>query len=59
MGQKNAILQKRTGEVVENKGSALQNGTKRTGERTEQVLWNQWLWKNEPEKETGYLIENK
>jgi hypothetical protein len=38
MGQKTSILQKRTGEVVENKGSAIQNGTKRTGERTEEVF---------------------
>jgi hypothetical protein len=34
MGQKTLILQKRTGEVIENKRSASQNGTKRTGKRT-------------------------
>jgi len=38
VGQKTSILQKRTGEVIENKGSALQNGTKRTGKRTGEVL---------------------
>jgi hypothetical protein len=30
VGQKISILQKRTGEVIENKAPALQNGTKRT-----------------------------
>ncbi len=38
VGQKTSILQKRTGEVVENKGLAIKNGTKRTGKRTEEVL---------------------
>jgi hypothetical protein len=50
MGQENRFLQKRTGEVVENKGSASQNGTKRTGKRSGEVLWNQRLLKNEPEQ---------
>jgi hypothetical protein len=38
VGQKTLILQKRTGEVVENKRSALQNGTKRTGKPAGEVL---------------------
>jgi hypothetical protein len=38
MGQKNAFLQKRTGEVIENKGQALQNGTKRTEKRTGEIV---------------------
>jgi hypothetical protein len=38
VGQKTSILQKRTGEVIENKGPASQNGTKRTGERSGEVL---------------------
>ena len=38
VGQNTLILQKRTGEVVENKGPALQNGTKRTEKRTGEVL---------------------
>ncbi|HZT71466.1 MAG TPA: hypothetical protein VFC10_17195 [Terriglobia bacterium] len=38
VGQKTSILQKRTGEVIENKGSELQNGIKRTGKRTGEVL---------------------
>src|SRR5579883_3652323 len=38
MGQKNAFLQKRTGEVIENKRSGLQNGTKRTGKRSGEVV---------------------
>ncbi|HZT71233.1 MAG TPA: hypothetical protein VFC10_15995 [Terriglobia bacterium] len=38
MGQKILILQKRTGEVIENKGSAFQNGTKRTEKRTGEVI---------------------
>jgi hypothetical protein len=38
MGQNDSFLRKRTGEVIENKGSATQNGTKRTGKRTGEVL---------------------
>jgi hypothetical protein len=38
MGQNNAFLQKRTGEVIENKRSGLQNGTKRTGKRSGEVV---------------------
>jgi hypothetical protein len=34
MGQKDAFLPKRTGEVIENKGSSPQNGTKRTEKRS-------------------------
>jgi hypothetical protein len=45
MGQKDVILPKRTGELIENKGSAPQNGTKRTEKRTGEVLQNQHLWK--------------
>jgi hypothetical protein len=45
MGQKRLILQKRTGEVIENKGSALQNGTKRTGERSGELVENKCLQK--------------
>jgi hypothetical protein len=30
VGQENSFLQKRTGEVIENKGATIQNGTKRT-----------------------------
>jgi hypothetical protein len=38
MGQKDAFLPKRTGEVIENKGQAVQNGTKRTEKRTGEVV---------------------
>jgi hypothetical protein len=38
VGQKTSVLQKRIGEVIENKGSAPQNGTKRTEKRTGQVI---------------------
>ncbi|HZT71070.1 MAG TPA: hypothetical protein VFC10_15150 [Terriglobia bacterium] len=50
MGQKIRFLQKRTGEVIENKGAAIQNGTKRTGKRSGEVVEKRRLWKNEPEK---------
>src|SRR5579884_1182545 len=55
MGQKNRFLQKRTGEVVENKGQALQNGTKRTEKRSGEVIEN----KSRQEKRTGEYRKTK
>ncbi|TAM84237.1 MAG: hypothetical protein EPN47_02670 [Acidobacteria bacterium] len=61
-GTKNTIFEKRTGEVVENKGSAPKNEPERTGKRSGEVVENTYLWKkrtgNEPVNSVGYVVEN-
>jgi len=52
--KKNTFFQKRTGEVIENKGSGPKSEPERTGNRSGEVVENTFLWKkrteNEPEK---------
>ncbi|TAM82823.1 MAG: hypothetical protein EPN47_09270 [Acidobacteria bacterium] len=61
-GTKNTIFEKRTGEVVENKGSAPKNEPERTEKRSGEVIENTYLWKkrtgNEPKNRAGYVVEN-
>src|SRR5689334_1451954 len=47
--KKNTFFQKRTGEVIENKGSRLKSEPDRTGKRSGEVVENTYLWK----KRTG------
>ena len=60
--KKNTFFQKRTGEVAENKGSALKNEPERTGKRTGEVVENTLLWKkrteNEPENTASGMVGN-
>ncbi|TAM81497.1 MAG: hypothetical protein EPN47_12125 [Acidobacteria bacterium] len=61
MGQKNSFFKKRTGEVVENKGSASKNEPERTGKRSGEVVENTLLRKkrteNEPELKAAMLLK--
>ena len=56
-------MEKRTGEVIENKESEPKSEPDRTGNRTGEVVENTWLWKkrteNEPENEPGHVPDNK
>src|SRR5690348_7373718 len=47
--KKNTFFQKRTGEVIENKGSGPKSEPERTGKRSGEVVENTFLWK----KRTG------
>ncbi|HXH51506.1 MAG TPA: hypothetical protein VNM47_19375, partial [Terriglobia bacterium] len=55
-------FEKRTREVVENKGLATKNEPKRTQKQSRDVGENTFLWKkqtqNEPENEPGHVGEN-
>jgi hypothetical protein len=55
--KKNTFFQKRTGEVIENKGSGPKSEPERTGNRSGEVVENTYLWKkrteNEPENLSG------
>ncbi|TAM84133.1 MAG: hypothetical protein EPN47_02105 [Acidobacteria bacterium] len=55
MGQKKSFFEKRTGEVVENKGSASKNEPERTGKRSGEVVENTRALK----KRTGTNLETK
>ena len=62
VGQKNTFFEKRTGEVIDNKGLSTKNEPKRTGKRSGEVVENTFLWKkrteNEPENKAGHVVEN-
>ncbi|HET9179160.1 MAG TPA: hypothetical protein VFQ24_12450 [Terriglobia bacterium] len=63
MGQKNVILQKQTGEVVENKGSGPKNKPEQTGKQSGEVVENTYLWKkqtgNEPKTNRAILLKTR
>jgi hypothetical protein len=46
-GRKNTFFEKQTGEVVENKGSALKNEPERTEKQSGEVIENTYLWKKQ------------
>jgi len=60
--KKNTFFQKRTGEVIENKGWGQNHEPDRTGKRSGEVVENTFLWKkrteNEPENEPSQVVEN-
>ncbi|HEV2248743.1 MAG TPA: hypothetical protein VGW37_19030 [Terriglobia bacterium] len=60
--KKNTFFEKRTGEVVENKESAVKNEPERTEKRSGEVVENTYLWEkrteNEPKNEPTHLAEN-
>src|SRR5690349_12661319 len=49
--KKNTFFQKRTGEVIENKGSGPKSEPERTGNRSGEVVENTFLWKKRTENE--------
>jgi len=56
--QKNTFFQKRTGEVIENKGSGPKNEPDRTGKRSGEVVENTYLWKKRTENEPENLASS-
>jgi hypothetical protein len=57
VGQKNTFFQKRTGEVIENKGKDYIDSRKRTGKRSGEVVENTFLWKKRTGNEATDLVE--
>ncbi len=59
MGQKRCYFEKRTGEVVDNKGSALKTNRSEPENEAEKLLKTLDGLKNEPGNEPTDIVENK
>jgi hypothetical protein len=57
--KKRCYFQKRTGEVIENKGSAQKTNRNEPKNEAEKLLKTRSCGKNEPENEATDLVENK
>jgi hypothetical protein len=59
MGQKRCYFKKRTGEVIENKGSAQKTNRNEPKNEAGKLLKIRTCGKNEPENEAADVVENK